>query len=203
MDQYEKTLAAAERLRTLSKTKAFIGREFLTWLWYLSESNEDFFEVKNPDETETYRISCWIDDRVTLSSLSSKAHVHNLRGGEPSQSAEAAAALKTGKTVKDLKLGLHIEGFGETTFSLSAEDLSPRSITWLESDDLDRQDIIESESLQLAVQLERAAAISHILDGLFRRFMLEFLQKDQPEELRTIMRKWIEKRAPAPEAMLN
>ncbi len=202
MDRYEITLSYAERLRTLSKTKAFVGREFLTWLWYLSESNDDFFEIKNPDETETYRISCWIDDRVTLSSLSSKAHVHNLRGGDPSQSAEAAAALKTGKTVKDLKLGLHIEGFGEATFSLSSDDLSPRSISWIESDEISKQEI-EEQSLQLAVRLERASAIADIMDGLFRRFLIEFLQKDQPEELRAVMRHWIEQRSASSETMLN
>ena len=139
-----------DRLLTVCKSKTFLGREFLTWLWFQAEANETPFEITAPSGEKT-SFDLWIDDRVILESSGSKAHVHTLKGGDPSQSLEAAAALKSGKTVSEVKIGISVEGYGEFTCVLNYQDLSPRSIQL--PDVIEEEDLMNSIS-PLSVRLE-------------------------------------------------
>src|SRR5262249_10437759 len=105
-----------EHLTNLSKAKGFLGREFLTWLWYMAETYEDHLTTSGPSGEEI-AFDIWVDDRLVLEATggSASSHENVMKGGDPSQSYEAAAALGTGKTVKELKLGINAKGYGEFT----------------------------------------------------------------------------------------
>ena len=96
--------AHIETLAKLPESKTFLGSEFLTWLWYLSESSEIPLTLELPSMSESVSVHIWIDDKVILESPLSQVHTNALKGGTPSQSPEARIALQTGKSVKQAKV---------------------------------------------------------------------------------------------------
>ena len=156
-----------DRLLTVCKSKSFLGREFLTWLWFQSEKVEIPFKIKTSGG-QSANFDLWIDDRVILESSGAKAHTHTLKGGDPSQSLEAAAALKSGKTVSEIKIGISIDGYGEYTCVLNYQDISPRSIQLPEV--IDEEDLMKNVS-PLAIRLEQTRHLLSALDCLFIHFL--------------------------------
>ena len=156
-----------DRLLTVCKSKSFLGREFLTWLWFQSEKVEIPFKTNTPAGKEA-SFDLWVDDRVVLESSGSKAHTHTLKGGDPSQSIEAAAALKSGKTVSEIKIGISVEGYGDYTCVLNYQDLSPRSIQLPEV--TEEEDLLQNVS-PVAVRLELTRCLLNALDCLFVHFL--------------------------------
>jgi recombination associated protein RdgC len=76
------------------------GREFLTWLWYLTEEREGRLDLNG----ETVNIL--LDGPLTFAHEGGGAHVIGLRGGAPTGSTEANACLRCGKKLKQAKLTL-------------------------------------------------------------------------------------------------
>ena len=93
---------------------AFLGGEFLTWLWYRSDQQGGVFHLGG----EIGEIELWFDDRLVVSSLSVDAMENLFKGGHPTSSAEAMAALKKGKKASEAKLRA-IKGAKEWSFILS------------------------------------------------------------------------------------
>ncbi|MBQ46594.1 MAG: hypothetical protein CMP10_03750 [Zetaproteobacteria bacterium] len=177
----------AENLLSLSRAKTFLGREFLTWLWYQSESGDNLNKIESPVSGETYICDLWIDDKVTLESSQSTVHSHALRGGNPSQSIEAAAALQSGKTVKSIKIGVNIEGFGEYLTTLNSSDLAPRSLTVPEPEEHEE---IDANSL-LSFRINKINAFLDVLDGLFSQFLSKRVNLDWRNDQKLI-KGWID-----------
>ena len=67
--------------------KAFWGHEFLTWLWFRSETEGTEMEAKGVGPA-----ALWIEDRLVLESLDSDSRENTLKAGDVAGSAEAAAA---------------------------------------------------------------------------------------------------------------
>ena len=160
-----------EWYQSITASKPFFGQEFLTWLWFRSESGED--QVNLTGSTgEEYVFDLWIDDRLILESSTARAHHHTIRGGDPSQSAEAATALLTGKSVKELKMGINVEGYGEYQAVLSGKDLAPRSLSLPDQEDASGEAIADPLEL-IQLRLEQMRVFLDILDGLFLQFISE------------------------------
>ena len=189
-EQSPDTNTYLDRLLTVCKSKSFLGREFLTWLWFQAEKNDTPFEIVTPkDEITTFDL--WIDDRVILESSGSKAHTHTLKGGDPSQSLEAAAALKSGKTVSEIKVGISVDGYGEFTFILNYQDLSPRSIQLPEI--IDEEDLVNSVS-PLAIRLELTRVLTSSLDKLFNEFLEQRVTEQWEDSSIDHIRSWIKEK---------
>ena len=47
---------------TLGRSKSFLGREFLTWLWYLAETMQERLRLEVSGRT--LEIDLWVDDRL-------------------------------------------------------------------------------------------------------------------------------------------
>ena len=82
----------------------FLGTEFLTWLWYQEEKNQGKFQLEDGTEIEL-----WFEDKLSLASVAADSQEDIFKGGRPTSSVEARAALKLGKTVKNAKISV-IEG---------------------------------------------------------------------------------------------
>ncbi len=180
-----------EKLVHLSKAKSFLGSEFLTWLWHLSETNSNQLFVKD-SEGQSHEASIWVDDRVSLESTTSIAHSQTLRGGEPSKSAEAAAALESGKSVKELKLGLSIMDVGDFIATLDATSLSPRSLTLpVLLDDK----ITEDRASSVEARLEQTQLYLDAIDDLFATFLEQRVESKWESEKVSDLREWIKERS--------
>ncbi len=171
----------------LMQAKTFLAGDFLLWIWYYSESKNNPTTLDLPQGQSLVKL--WVEDRLVLESHDNKGQVHTFKGGEPSRSLEAEFSLKSGKLVKELRLGMHIDPFGDFISLLSAKDLSPKSI-YLPS--------VKSEGAPASVGLAYRLQMSDLYIAALDAFFLKFLEvradeKWREEELPAI-REWIKSR---------
>ncbi len=84
----------------LGGEKAFLGREFLTWLWFQTESGTGTFD--HPDG----RIGVVLDDYLGFVSDEEEAQEASLKKGNPARSPEAWMALMSGKKLAKARVQL-------------------------------------------------------------------------------------------------
>jgi hypothetical protein len=90
----------------------FLGREFLVWLWFKSETKEGRFSL---GEAETAEL--WFDGRIVLQPDEKDREEKVICLGDTSRSREARFALAEYKTVTETKVKLRI-GDNEWSFIL-------------------------------------------------------------------------------------
>ena len=137
----------------------FIGREFLTWLWYRTELQEEIFRI---DDAPPMMIS--FDDRLVLeAAVENIREVNTIRGESPTQTAEARAALRMGKKAVQARLTVGL-GTQEWICVVKGDDLSLSGIK-VPAVLKDAEDDVLMERIHLLDQLEDA------LDALYREFL--------------------------------
>ncbi len=187
-----------ETLNAMVRAKGFLGREFLTWLWYLAESQKEPHVAPAKDGPDV-EFDLWIGDRVVLEASTGLALEHVIKGGDPSQSQEAYTALTNGKSVRELKLGLTITGYGDYTATLHCDDLNPRSLKLPQPDD-DTAPEGAARDLPIVLRLKQTDAFLAALDGLFAKFLHSRTADGWEDgELKDI-RGWIKRRQKAAES---
>lgn len=153
---------------------AFLGEEFLTWLWFLSETERDALAIPKVG-------SCQIamGQEIILADEGGDAQTVVLRGDLPSASAEAREALASGKRLRRAKLYLTIEevqwGCTIVGSTLAISGLSVPSAAGAD---------FESHCL---MRLEAIERISRGVQWLFEQFLERRLDPDRwLRELNTI-----------------
>lgn len=182
-----------ERLHTTSQTKAFLGGEFLIWIWYQSETQKKD-RIVDINSVGKIHYNFWIDDRIILESTGSETHSNTLKGGVPSQSVEATAALKSGKSVKEIKLGITVREAGDFSTVLNSQDLTPKSI---KLPDIKKESQVEDEDMESALlshRLIQTEMIVSILDQLFSEFLRIRMDKSWETKDSHTIREWIKNR---------
>ncbi|MEW6378567.1 MAG: hypothetical protein AB1611_03045 [bacterium] len=79
---------------SLVREKRFLGREFLTWLWFQSDSQMGVFTPENGQPVEI-----WLDNKITLETDDQENVERVICHGEHSEMLEAREALSQGKKV--------------------------------------------------------------------------------------------------------
>ncbi|MFP4379731.1 MAG: hypothetical protein ACLFUS_04430 [Candidatus Sumerlaeia bacterium] len=95
--------------------KAFLGMEFATWLWYLSEGETRGIEIPKHGFCEIA-----LEKDLLLSSEVGESQNSTFKGDAPTLAPEAATALLAGKKVKRAKIILELDGI-KYELSLNAE----------------------------------------------------------------------------------
>jgi len=166
-------------LLELIEQKAFLGNEFLTWLWRRSEIDNGRIELPDEDPIEVALV-----DALTLEAEHGEAVQETLRGEAPGASPEARAALVEGKKVKRAKIHL-AQGEMDWTFALRGETFDFSGIRAPAPKGLPFE---EGVSLRLQA-VERLFAL---IDRLYEAFLALRLDPDEwANELRVI-RQWVE-----------
>lgn len=182
-----------DELMTLGRSKSFLGREFLTWLWYLAETMQERLRLEVAGQN--VEIDLWVDDRLVLEGNAAMSHQNVMKGGDPSHSQEASASLATGKTVREMKLGLRVKDGGEYSAVLGCEDLSPRALKLPTPEPQEGQDgEPKAVALPLADRLQATATFVGILDALFDRFRAVRVDTEWERTVVKEMRAWIKRR---------
>jgi hypothetical protein len=181
-----------ESLTTIAHTKAFLGREFLTWLWYLAES-QGKITLRSQHFDQEFSIDLWTDDKLVLESPAGTAHESVFKGGDPGKSMEAAISLKSGKTAKELKLGMNIDGVGDFIATLNCQDLNPRGLL-LPPEDEQASKEADGES-RLLERLYHTDVFLEIVDLLFARFLKNRSMANWGQKGLKDLREWIEKKS--------
>jgi len=192
-----KIASFVESLTTAAKAKTFLGREFLGWLWYSAEKNADGFDLLIGDES--LKVSLWVEDRLVLEGSIPMTHSSTLKGGDPAHSREAAEALGSGKTVKELRVGMEIDGVGPYSVTLSCDGinqngLSPKSLALpVDTDEGGESEDIDRPLEQRLFHIER---FNHVLDGLFKVFIEQRASLRWETDGLKVLKNWVkEKRA--------
>lgn len=191
--------AQLEQLASIPKAKAFLGREFLTWLWFFADTSTGEKEFVDKSTGKKRRFDLWIDDRLVLESGRGLSHEHVLKGGDPSHSQEAGLALATGKTVRELKLGVRIKGLGDFTAILGESDLNPRSLKLPTAEQSEGDEAAEA-SLPIMQRLRQTESFLAVLDCLFALFIEQRLSDSWESEHLPTIRAWVKKRQAATDA---
>lgn len=154
---------------------AFLGKEYLTWLWYRSDSGQGRFQLEGASYLEV-----WFDDKLVLDTAVEKVkEVNSIRGEAPTETAEAKAAVRMGKKVADARLRIIKDG-REWLCNIKGEELalSGVKVPAVLSRDEDEQVL---ERLGLVEELEG------VLDGLYAQFIAIRLDSERwAAELSTI-----------------
>lgn len=158
---------------------AFLGREFLTWLWFASETNNGFIAV--PD---LGNIRVEFGQRLTLESAGNVREGSTVSADAPSQTEEARTALRVGKKVARARLLLDL---GERHFEvgLDAETLTYSGVklpALMAGDDAMKTE----ERLRLLDEIEA------IVDGLYMTFVNLRRDESQWEPVREALRTWVQ-----------
>lgn len=179
-----------EEIHNQTAHKNFLGREFLTWLWYFAETNDGRFEFTTGDHAKK-SAQFWIDDRIVLTSKTGKSHEHIIKGGVPSTSDEADISLKAGKSVKEMRIAMEVDGSGLFHATLGGDDLSPKSLILPELNE-------NAEESAVDQRIEAVNLFSSALDTLFSKFMDERTDKLWETTRITSIRNWIKTRRHEP-----
>lgn len=166
------------RIERIEKTR-FLGREFLLWLWFVSEQNNGFVQLPKSDE----EIEIYLEDRLILEPLYGQGNRHMLSGMEPSTAPEAALALQMNKMPSEAKIKI-IQEARAWAFTLRVDDLLPRSLKIPEVLSAQEDDRLY-ERLYLLEEIER------ILEELFGLFVQKRLS-DMWDSIQHNMQEWIQ-----------
>ena len=166
-----------DELRFLQTNRAFLGREFLTWLWFKTETQNHKLSIGKYGMFHLY-----IDDKIVLSSSSGSVRENSLKGGTPAYAFEAGSALGTGKLVHEAKFILQ-DAEKQWSFSLLADDLSLRNVRL--------PTVVESEShAHINQRIKYSQLLSNLIDDLFKSFMKLRISEQFSEEVSKI-REWV------------
>lgn len=120
-----------------------IGQDFLTWLWFFSETRGGTLEIDDSD-----RFAVMVDGPLSFSAEGAGAHDVALKNGNPLQSAEAKAALVAGKKLKRAKVVL-ARGDEMWSVTLDADDFGFRSLKFPEAEKLDAVSAFQQRMIAL------------------------------------------------------
>ena len=163
----------------------FIGNEFLTWLWFIIETNANIPDlIKIKDKTITLKIGNSI---VLENSLGDQSVEKISIKGDDAGLEEGATALRKGALVTDINLHMNIDE-NEFRFSLKGESMN---ITGLKTPPTGN---IEQENELEGAVLEKAYLCSMVFDTLDSLFAV-FIRKRTSQEWKTHdlpeIRNWI------------
>lgn len=149
-------------------TDVILGREFLTWLWYASDSSGGIFKM--PDGAE---FALFMEQRISVQGGEGENAETATVSGPFSELREARLGLSTGKKVT--RCMVRMEQDAEMwRVSLKAEDFSLNS---LRTPKVDKRESVEGEELEAdAILLEKIYLMDKalaFLDELYRQFLVK------------------------------
>lgn len=158
---------------------AFLGREFLTWLWFQSDTQSGLVEPADGGSA----VEVWFVDRLTLSGGGQGSSRVVVRSEEPGASWEARTALRAGKKVEQACLRIVREqrewGLIITGSTLAVSSVKLPAILTREEDD------------QTQERFHLLDQIDELVGALFVRFMkLRFDRSNWTAEVEA-MRSWV------------
>ncbi len=169
---------------------AFLGEEFLTWLWYRQETGKATFEIEDPSAGNSRELGVTLADFLCLVGNDESETEQTLRHGLPTRSPEATTALLSGKRLSRARVIL-AEGEDVWEFTLDGPTLALLSVKCPEPD----ADEIDGDArLRDQARMEAFLDLSDLVDALYRRFLRERLSEAWKQSALPAMRRWVESR---------
>lgn len=157
--------------------KAFLGTEFLTWLWWRSHRDDGAFQIDGLEGDAPLFV--YMEDKLALDNLvADGGQADAFKGGSPAESPEAHTALRLGKKASEARLRI---AWGDRDWNCTLKgrslDLSgvklPAQLQKVEDDKFyERMELLED--------------LDVILTGLYRAFLAIRLDSAWTKELKAL-----------------
>jgi len=165
----------------------FSGYEFLTWLWFKTET--DFGYIK--DKTEILE-DIYIDDKITIENFNENSREKITIKGDQANLEEGIISLSKGAFVTELKISLRTSEEKEFKFTLKGESLDIASFNIKKYKFSDSPDEIEGSLIEKIYYIEQ---LTTIVDKLFQAY-INVRISDSFESYEIVqIKRWIKERS--------
>jgi hypothetical protein len=167
------------------REKAFLGREFLTWLWFKSDQTGGRIEIPGKKVVEVLFL-----DRMTLDLSDVETPQTVTLKGEHSELREGLAALKEGKKIEEARISIRA---GDNDFTMMLKGTwfsfgSFRTPPILPAGEAEGEEDVEGSFLEKTYLIEEGM---EIVDDLFEYFLkLRISDGWEANEL-PALRRWV------------
>ncbi|MCA1793554.1 MAG: hypothetical protein LC660_06705 [Desulfobacteraceae bacterium] len=163
----------------------FLGNDFLTWLWFMIETDQDITRAIGSKDPVTLEIG---NSLVLENTLGDKSKEKITIKGDRAGLEEGTTALKKGAKVTEMNLICKLGEEEEYKFTIKGESFN---ITGLKTPTAGRDgsdDEIEGMVLEKALLLFR---VTRVIDTLFFTYLDQRISDDWKNKGLTQMRTWI------------
>lgn len=160
----------------------FLGREFLTWLWYVMENRPEALKAADPD-----LVSLQVGNRIVLENRRHNASESITIIGDQAGLEEGALALRKGAVVTELNL-VYKSGSHEWRFNVKGESLHLSGLKTPQTGPVESKDDLDGAVLEKIFLHEKALTLTHNLYKIFIRLRLA---AEWQEEAVPQIKKWI------------
>ncbi len=160
----------------------FLGAEFLTWLWYITEQDHNAIKLSGVSQGVVS-----IGNRIVLENNRSDSVEQITIKGDNADLGEGMLALRKGALVTEINLTYSLNE-QEWSFSLKGESLSLTGLKTPPSAPVENADELEGAVLEKIALGEDAI---HLLDSLFNAFIKLRVSDDWHMKVVPKMRNWI------------
>jgi len=160
----------------------FLGDEFLTWLWYLVETDQDAFRAVDPDCS-----TLEIGNRIVLENRKGKSIERITIKGDDAGLEEGKLALKKGALVTELAF-IFKTGEHQWEFSLKGESLNVSSLKTPGPALPQSAEEIEAFLLDKA---QRFNKILRFLEILYKTFIQVRITGKWSSKITPVIKKWV------------
>lgn len=175
----DEAVSEGKGLGELIETRRFLGREFLTWLWFESEVFDERFTIEGFGDCEL-----WLERQITLEATTEVGKEKSrLSGHAPSGTPEAREALRQGKLPIQARLGVRRDE-QEFALVLDADTLGLSGVKIPALIKGEGEDPFY-ERISLVEEIERA------IESLYRDFVVLRLRDEWARLALPAMRAWI------------
>ena len=159
----------------------FLGNEFLTWLWFMIETDQNRLRQYDPD-----LVSLNIGSRLVLENTHNNAKETVTIKGEDANLEEGLLALKKGAVVTEIHLS-YKTGAQHWQFSLKGESLNISNLKLPETGPVETPEDLESVVIEKAYLVEK---VIELINNLFSHFVKLRVSDKWRKQTVSQIRKW-------------
>jgi len=159
----------------------FLGNEFLTWLWFMIETDQNRLRQYDPD-----LISLNIGSRLVLENTRNNAKETITIKGDEANLEEGLVALKKGAVVTEMHLSYKSVG-QDWLFSLKGESLNISNLKLPETGPVETPEDLEGVVIEKAYLLEKVIGL---VNNLFSHFIKLRVSDTWRNQTVSQIRKW-------------
>ncbi|MBE9530769.1 MAG: hypothetical protein IMF00_05830 [Proteobacteria bacterium] len=159
----------------------FLGNEFLTWLWFMIETDQNRLRRYDPD-----LVSLNIGSRLVLENTHKNAKETVTIKGEDANLEEGLLALKKGAVVTEIHLS-YKTGAQHWQFSLKGESLNISNLKLPETGPVETPEDLESVVIEKAYLVEKVIGL---INNLFSHFVKLRVSNKWRNQTVSQIRKW-------------
>ncbi len=160
----------------------FLGNEFLTWLWYIMETDQELLRKSDPE-----LVSLDIGNRIVFENTVHDVVESITIKGDDAGLEEGVLSLGKGAVVTELHL-VYKSGDNEWKFNVKGESLNISGLKPPETARVEKKEDIEGAVLEKVFLYEK---IVTLIDNLYKQFIILRVSNKWKDKTIPSIKKWI------------